>query len=139
MIEQRLLERIRAMERYPDRRDTVEPMQVVNSIMGHLRLILNTRQGSVETAPDFGVPDFTAMVGDSGMDAVRDIEASITRVVTLFEPRLQAVRIEFVPLPEAPLGMQFKLQARLALEDREMPVVFETTLDPDGRISVKDG
>lgn len=139
MIEQRLLERIRAMERDPDRRDMVEPMQVVGSILGHLRMILNTRQGSVETAPEFGVPDFTAMVGDTGMDAVRDIEASITSVVTLFEPRLQGVRIEFVPQPDSPLGMQFKLQAKLALEEKDMPVVFETILDPDGRISVKDG
>lgn len=138
MNEQRLLERIRQMEQNPDYRDVAEPVQVVNSILGYLRMILNTRQGSVEIAPDFGVPDFTAMFGASGLDSVRDIEASLTEVILKFEPRLQNVKLEFIPQEDAPLALQFKLQARLSLESREMPVVFETVIDPDGRITVKD-
>lgn len=138
MSEQRLLERIRLMELDPDSREVADPTQVVNSILRYLRLILNTRQGSVEIAPDFGVPDFTAMVGSSGLDSVRDIESSINEVILKYEPRLQHVKIEFIPQEDSPLALQFKLQAQLMLEHRGMPVVFETILDPDGRITVKD-
>lgn len=138
MNEQRLLERIRLADLDPDRRDVSDPVQVVNSILGHLRMILNTRQGNAQIAPDFGVPDFTSMVGTSGLDAIRDIEASMTEVVLKYEPRLQGVKIEFLPDEEQPLSLIFKLQARLALEDREMPMVFETVLNPDGQIMIKD-
>jgi len=126
------------MEIDPDRRDVADPVQVVNSILGHLRMILNTRQGNAQIAPDFGVPDFTSMVGATGLDAVRDIEASMTEVIMKYEPRLEGIKIEFVPEEDMPLSLQFKLQAKISLEDREMPVVFETVLDPDGRIMIKD-
>jgi len=138
VIEQRLLERIRLTEQDPDRREVADPAQVVNSILAHLRMILNTRQGNAQIAPDFGVPDFTAIVGASGLDSVRDIEASMTEVILKFEPRLQSVKIAFVPEEDKPLALHFKLQAKLTLEGRDMPIVFETVLDPDGRIMVKD-
>lgn len=138
MNEQRLLERIRFMEKDPDWRDAAEPGQVVKSILGHLRMILNTRQGNAQIAPDFGVPDFTSMIGATGLDAVRDIEESMTEVILKYEPRLENVRIEFIPEDDMPLSLQFKLQAKLKLEGQDMPVVFETVLDPDGRIMVKD-
>ncbi len=138
MNEQRLLERIRLMEEDPDRRDTVEAGQVIKSILSYLRMILNTRQGNAQIAPDFGVPDFTSMIGATGLDAVRDIEASMTEVILKFEPRLENVNITFIPDEDMPLSLQFKLHAKLALEGQEMPVVFETVLDPDGRINVID-
>ncbi len=126
------------MEIDPDRRDVADPVQVVNSILAHLRLILNTQQGNAQIAPDFGVPDYTSMIGTTGLDAVRDIEASMTEVILKYEPRLESVKIEFIPDKDTPLALLFKLQATLSLEDREMPVVFETVLDPDGRIMIKD-
>ncbi|CCO24155.1 type VI secretion system baseplate subunit TssE [Maridesulfovibrio hydrothermalis] len=138
MNEQRLLERIRYMEQEPDSRDTAEPGQVVKSILDYLRMILNTRQGNAQIAPDFGVPDFTSMIGSTGLDAVRDIEESMTEVILKYEPRLENVKIEFIPEEDMPLSLQFKLQAKLALDDQEVPVVFETVLDPDGRIMVLD-
>lgn len=139
MNEQRLLERIRLMELDPDRRDVADPVQVVNSILDHLRMILNTRQGSAQIAPDFGVPDFTAMVSAVGIiDSVREIEASLTEVILKYEPRLDDIKLDFNPRDDSPLSLQFKLQAKLTLEDRDMPVVFETVLDPDGRITIKD-
>ena len=126
------------MEQDPDWRDTAEPSEVVKSILDYLRLILNTRQGNAQIAPDFGVPDFTAMIGATGLDAVRSIEESMTEVILKYEPRLANVTLQFVPEEDKPLALHFKLQGKLALEGQDMPVVFETVLDPDGQISVKD-
>ncbi|WP_319762570.1 type VI secretion system baseplate subunit TssE [Maridesulfovibrio sp.] len=138
MITQRLLERIRFMEEDPDWRDSAEPGQVIKSVLDYLRMILNTRQGNAQIANDFGVPDFTSMIGATGLDAVRSIEESMTEVILKYEPRLANVNIQFVPMEDNPLALYFKLQGRLALEGQDMPVVFETVLDPDGQISVKD-
>lgn len=126
------------MEQDPDWRDNAEPAEVVKSILDYLRLILNTRQGNAQIAPDFGVPDFTSMIGATGLDAVRSIEESMTEVILKYEPRLANVKLQFVPEEDKPLALHFKLQGKLALDGQEMPVVFETVLDPDGQISVKD-
>ena len=126
------------LEENPDRRDVTEPVNILDSILGYLRMILNTRQGSAQIAPDFGVPDFTALTGATGLDSVRDIEESITEVILKYEPRLQNIKVEFTPDEEQPLALQFKLNGMLTIEGQEMPVVFETVLNPDGRIMVKD-
>ncbi|MFM2478725.1 type VI secretion system baseplate subunit TssE [Celerinatantimonas sp. MCCC 1A17872] len=136
MIRQRLLERLRFNEEHPDNRVAGDSGLVVNSVLNYLRMVLNTKQGNAEIAPDFGVPDFGDMVGSEGLEAVRDIEIAMTEVITKYEPRLQNVHVEYIPDETNILALQFKLRAELMLEKSAFPVIFETLLDPDGKISV---
>lgn len=140
--EQRLLERIRSIENKTDSHDSMDTSQVIASVVGYLRHILNTRQGNAQIAPDFGVPDFTNMIGASGLDGIQSIQDAITAVIIKYEPRLASVHVEFAPEEVSPLSMQFKLYAKLRInriDNREIPVVFETVLDPNGRIKVING
>ncbi len=59
MAEERLLERIRTWKNEPNRRSRGEPRRQIDSIVAHLRRILNTRQGNVPIADAYGVPDLT--------------------------------------------------------------------------------
>lgn len=136
MREKRLLERLRAIEQDPDWRGESDPKAAVASVLGHLGKILNTRQGSAPIAPDFGVPDFTAIASSFGLDSVPEIEGAITGVIKKYEPRLTDVQVGFEPQPDKPFTIVFKLSARVAVEGRQTPVVFETILNPDGRITV---
>ena len=81
MREKRLLERLRAIEQDPDWRGESDPKAAVASVLGHLGKILNTRQGSAPIAPDFGVPDFTAIASSFGLDSVPEIEEAISNVI----------------------------------------------------------
>src|SRR5919108_6440448 len=96
MREERLLERIRTFERDPARRSRTDHGRLVDSILGHIRLILNTRQGNVPIAPDYGVPDFLDFL-QTYPDSVREIERSICTAIGSFEPRLTGVRVAFIP------------------------------------------
>ncbi|MFW5836837.1 MAG: type VI secretion system baseplate subunit TssE [Desulfovibrionaceae bacterium] len=138
MREDRLLERIRYIEDHPDQRGLSDQGRVVDSIMAHLRKILNTRQGSALIAEDYGVPDFTDLASNFGLDAIPDIERSINQTILKYEPRLTNVRVTYVPQTTDELAVPFKLEAEIRLENRVVPVVFETVLEADGRIRIKE-
>ncbi|MGE4263169.1 MAG: type VI secretion system baseplate subunit TssE [Desulfovibrio sp.] len=136
MREKRLLERLRAVELDPDLRGVSDPAVAIQSVLGHVVKILNTRQGSAPIAQDFGVPDFTSIASSFGVESVAQIEEAITRVIQKYEPRLTGVQLSFEPQADKPFSLAFKLVAQLAGEGRQTPVVFETILNPDGRIMV---
>ncbi|MDK2955244.1 MAG: type secretion system protein [Desulfovibrionales bacterium] len=138
MREDRLLEQIRYIEDHPDKRGLSDPARVVASILSHLRKILNTRQGSALIAEDYGVPDFTDLASNFGLDAIPDIERSINQTILKYEPRLNNVKVVYVPQASDVLSVPFKLEAEIRLEDRVVPVVFETVLEADGRINIKE-
>ena len=136
MREERLTERIRSWNRAPDRRGGPDPKRMVASIVRHLERILNTRWGSAQTADDYGIPDFTDL--RSGLpDAIRDLERAIRNTIQKYEPRLEAVRVKFIPQEKTMLAVSFQIVARLILEGEKNPVVFESTMDPDGRVTIR--
>ena len=135
MREERLLERIRSFERDPSRRGRADHGRLVESVLAHLRQILNTRQGSAPIAPDFGVPDFLDFL-QTYPDSVREIERSIRAAILAYEPRLQGVRVTFIPQEDDVLALRFQITARIAGEGGGT-VRFETVVDTDGKIAVK--
>jgi type VI secretion system protein len=138
MQEERLLERVRDMERDPERRGAADPGVTVRSVMDHLRKILNTRQGTVLIDDDFGLPDFTNLGSTFGEDTIPDIQKAISDVILKYEPRLKKVEVTHVPTGDDILAVAFKLSAEIASDDKSIPVVFETVIDPDGKIRVRE-
>jgi type VI secretion system protein len=136
MREYRLLERIRHLTKNPSRRVTEDSQQMIRSVQEHLQRILNTRQGNVPIADDYGIPDFTDLM--SGYpESLRIIERIIRNTIQQYEPRLQAVRISFVDQIEDRLTLSFQISARLNLQESKDPVMFESVLDSGGYIQVK--
>lgn len=136
MREERLTERIRSWNRAPDRRGGPDPKRMVASIVRHLERILNTRWGSAQTADDYGIPDLTDL--RSGLpDAVRDLERAIRNTIQKYEPRLEAVRVKFIPQEETMLTVSFQIVARLALEGEKNPVTFQSVMDSDGKVTIR--
>ncbi len=136
MREDRLTERIRAWNNGPYRREGPDPRRMIDSVTGHLERILNTRQGNAQIADDFGIPDFTDFKSDYA-DAYRDLERSIRQTIQKYEPRLKSVRVKFIPHDDEMLTVSFQIIARLVLEGRKDPVVFESILDSDGKIKIR--
>jgi type VI secretion system protein len=135
MHEQRLSERIRAQERQPARRGGSDRKLCVDSVVGHLQRILNTRQGNVLIADDYGVPDFLDFL-QTYPDSVRQIEESIRSAIDRFEPRLSGACVTFIPREEDDLDLRFQIMAVLALaEDRQ--ILLETVVGTDGRVRVR--
>ena len=138
MREHRLLERIRMNAKHPVRRSTEDPNQMIHSVQEHLQRILNTRQGNVVIALDYGVPDFTNFM--SGFEETqRSLERSIRQTIQKYEPRLQGVRVTFAGEKERidKLTLNFQIQARLVLPGHKEAVMFESMVDSGGKVRVK--
>lgn len=136
MREDRLLDRIRTWEEKPPQRSKEDPRRTVDSVLGHLQRILNTRQDSVPIAADFGMPDLTDLHSNYP-DSMRWFLKAIKQTIQKYEPRLTAIRVSLVPDEEDPLSLRFQIVGRLAGRDHKDPVRFESVVGSDGKISVK--
>jgi len=138
MREDRLLERIRNGERDLSRRGVEEPQRISDSVLEHLRRILNTRRGCVPIADDYGVPEFTEYL-HLGAEAYRELEKVLRTTIQKYEPRLKGVRVSFIPEEEDRLALllQFQVVARLASDSR-VQVQFETSIDGSGQVRLKE-
>lgn len=135
MNEGRLLERIRGWKADPARRGRVDLPRQIDSVIGHLKKILNTRQGNVPIADDYGVPDLTSFMQDYP-DSVWEIEQSIRRAIAMYEPRLTSVNVFFVPREDDALCLRFQIVAKLK-GDAGRVIKIETIVDADGKINLK--
>lgn len=138
MREERLLERVRNGERDSSRRGAEDPQRIGDSVLEHLRRILNTRQGCVPIADDYGVPEFTEYL-HLGAEAYRELEKVLRTTIQKYEPRLKGVRVSFIPEEEDRLALhlQFQVVAKLASDPR-LQVQFQTSIDGNGQVRMKD-
>jgi type VI secretion system protein len=139
MREERLLERIQKIEDDPDRRESSDHVMAVNSVLTHLRKILNTRQGSVPIADDFGVPDYTSFKSNLSMKdtaTMGEIEDAIKKSVLKYEPRLHSISISFIESEDLTFSFLFDISATMKTDDGEIPIVIKTSMTPEGEVSL---
>lgn len=111
-----------------DRRE----VDVSRSIAEHLQALLNSREGSSATVPDFGLPDLTDIVHimPEGLQVVQNI---IRDIVLKYEPRLAKVKVRFVPSDDA-FVLYFDISGRCA--DDDSPFRVRTAMLPGHRFRV---
>ena len=137
MSDERMLERLRRMEEMPDDRVERNVTRMINSVILHLQRLLNTHQGSVPIAEDYGIPDMTNAPGESFEDTTRRIEKTIQQVIMKYEPRLTNVHLSLLSEMDDVLNLRFKMEG-LLIEDRKTSVVFETVVSSDGKVNVSN-
>ena len=135
MQEERLLERLQNTEKNPGSRIENDLPRKVNSIMAHLQSLLNTHQGSVPIADDYGIPDITNTQGESVTEMTRRIELTLQGVINKYEPRLDKVKVMLISEKDEVLSLRFKLEAVLVTEN-STPVVLETVVSTGGKVNV---
>ncbi len=138
MHDKRLLERIRDYALNPDqeRRGEADVPTLMASVLAHVRRILNTKAGSVLIDENYGLSDFTNLASSFASESVRDLQEEISSQIMKYEPRIKDVRVDFVEQREDVLSLRFKISGRFDLESRNTPVVFESVVQSDGKISI---
>jgi len=99
---------------------TGRPPDEIDSIVEHLRALLNARQGQSPASPDYGLPDFTDVV-HGVPKSIPGLQRSIGRAIERFEPRLKDVAVQHIPDDEA-LVLRFEITAKLVSDDRRLKV-----------------
>lgn len=106
----------------------------IASIVEHLRVLLNTRQGEAPCAPGFGVLDFSDVV-HSLPGAAQALVKSIRATILEHEPRLRGVSVRHLGEGDE-LLLRFEIQASLADGRAGRTLRFATTVRPGGRFDV---
>ncbi|WP_049790308.1 type VI secretion system baseplate subunit TssE [Pusillimonas sp. T7-7] len=110
---------------------------LVNSILEHLRRILNTRQGSVPVDPEFGVPDFTNLAGSFSTGTTDQIVQDMSRMIQRYEPRLRQAQVTFAANRDEVLSLAFSIAGTVNVDDREIPVRLTSQVAANGRVSLR--
>ena len=103
-------------------------------MLRHLQRVLNTRQGNVPIAGDYGVPDFLDFL-QNYPESVQEIEDSIRNAIDKYEPRLSGATVTYLPEEEDTLTLRVQIIAGLAV-DGDRKVLFQSVVDADGRIDI---
>ena len=109
---------------------------IVESILRNVTQILNTRQGSVLTRPDYGLPDFNDLARRFP-NAIEEIKCSIRDSLELYEPRLVNLRVHHVESENRVLDLRYDVRAQISVNGERPDIWFETILDSAGKVSIK--
>lgn len=111
---------------------------VMASVAAHLAKMLSTRAGSVQTSPDYGLPDLNDM-RLSPHDARSQARKAIKALIESYEPRLSSVCVASVPSSADQLRLSFDIDALLVMDGDKQQVSFTACLDGRGQIKVSQG
>ena len=105
------------------------------SVAAHLGKMLSIRAGSVQTLPDYGLPDLNDM-NQTRHESLSQSRLLIERFIRAYEPRLKNVRVRVLPPGRDPLALAFAIEAMLKLDGVVKPVAFTARLCDAGRVEV---
>lgn len=147
MREERLLERlstgyIRAKNLSPlqTRESGTREDLLVASVTNHINAILNTRKGTVQIDPEYGLPDFTHLPGNFASFETEAIAKTISSLIKRYEPRIKDVSVSFRGSAKDSLSLLFVLAGTIVHREKRIPLRFLTQLMPDReiRVSIED-
>jgi type VI secretion system protein len=104
----------------------------IDSIIEHLRALLNARRGHSPAVSHFGLPDFTDLAYGFP-SSIQALQRAIRDSILEFEPRLKNVNVRHIPDEEA-LVLRFEITARLVHEDRALKL--QTRVVAGGKFDV---
>ncbi len=103
--------------------------RVADSVLAHLRQLLNTRHGDSAAVPGYGIPALEAEHVSTSVAMQREIEKSIRE----FEPRLDGVHVRVLARDtDYPLRVTFEINARLVTDSEKVRVRFTSQSDTRG-------
>ena len=108
-------------------------MDETESIVAHIRVLLNTRIGESVCAPTLGVTDFADVV-HVFPGGPQVLAASMRATILEHEPRLEAVSVRHIPV-EGDLILRFEISAQRAGRGGR-PLRMTTTVRPGGRVDI---
>jgi type VI secretion system protein len=132
-----LLERLADPD--PEGRRTVreDPRRIVDSVMRNLQKLLNTRQGEALIQPEYGLPDITDCA-EGAPETLDQACRAIKSTIEKFEPRLHRVRVTHFSAGND-LNLHFGITGQIVTERDQLPVYFNTTVNPSGNAVIAVG
>jgi len=97
---------------FTDLDDLTEEQKLRSSIIENLRMVLSTRQGSVQHLPDFGMPDILQLYFNSN-NSIDPIKKEIRNVILKYEPRIEDVEVHKTDFDQESMKITLKVVATI--------------------------
>jgi type VI secretion system protein len=109
-----------------------------SAVTQHLARLLNTRQGSCLTCPDYGLIEVSEVLYDFP-DAIGIMQRALKNTIQTYEPRLKNVQVRHIKNEAmGEMVLQFEITAQLQLADgRRQAMRFATSVDGSGNVKVQ--
>jgi len=133
--ERTLLERLVSPPAASFRRVKIDLQKLSDSIILHLRRMMNARHGFTPALPDYGLPDLNECIF-SFPDSLTYLKQALQTSIEKYEPRLSRVRVIYFEDPENPLEIHFDIQARLETTEETVTFAFSTKVGSAGGVEV---
>jgi type VI secretion system protein len=133
-----LLQRIaHAADPTSSERQTWRDNDIESAVSLHLSRMLNTRQGSCLTCPDYGLIEVSEVLYDFP-DAIGIMQRSLKNCIQTYEPRLKNVQVRHIKNEFAhEMILQFEITAQLHMPDGSRKSLrFSTSVDPSGNVKL---
>ena len=108
---------------------------MVRNVLDHLRRLLNSRQGHAAAQMGYGIPDPSEVL-HAYSDSISSMAKAIKVSIEKYEPRLTGVVVRHIANADDVMTLRYQIQGQLAQAKERVPVVFDTQVDPSGRIKV---
>ncbi|WP_207260188.1 type VI secretion system baseplate subunit TssE [Pseudomonas sp. GW101-3H06] len=105
------------------------------SVAAHLAKMLSTRMGSVQTLPDYGLPDLNDM-RLSLHDSLSQACLAIEHFIEAYEPRLSNVQVSPGVRDDDWLRLSFAIKGLLEIDGFKRQISFTACLDGSGQVKV---
>src|SRR5262245_12417823 len=118
-------------------RSTYRDADIETAVSQHLARLLNTRQGSCLTCPDYGLIEVSDVLYDFP-DAIGIMQRALKNTIQTYEPRLKNVQVRHLKSEAASeMTLQFEITAQLHMPDgRRQSLRFATSVDGSGNVKV---
>jgi type VI secretion system protein len=97
---------------FSDLDDLTEEQKLRSSIIENLRMVLSTRQGSVQHLPDFGMPDILQLYFNSD-NSIEQVKKEIRNVILKYEPRIAEVQVQKTDFDQESMKITLKVIATI--------------------------
>ena len=139
MREERLLARIANLGEDQTKRGRDETSILLDSVINYIQKILNTRQGSVPTDLEFGVPDYSSLSSRFSTEdhgSLAEIEHAIKVAIQKYEPRLSAIKTHFIDKADYDITLTMIVEAQMKSPEGQVPIVLKVVIKPNGNVEV---
>lgn len=118
-------------------RHTWKDQDLEQAVIMHLSRMLNTRQGSSLTCPDYGLIEVSEMLHDFP-DAIGIVQRAIKNSIQQYEPRLKNVQVRHIKNEAmGTMFLEFEITGQLHYPDgRRSGLRFSTSVDQSGNVKI---
>lgn len=118
-------------------RHTWKDQDLEQAVVSHLIRMLNTRQGSSLTCPDYGLIEVSEMLHDFP-DAIGMVQRAIKNSIQNYEPRLKNVQVRHIKNEQMQaMVLEFEITGQLHYPDgRRSALRFSTAVDQSGNVKL---